>query len=368
MQTTDLFCILAQIAIGTTEPSEFPGASEEQWTEFLAIARKQGIIAVIFGAIEKLPAEKQPSLRNKLHWIGLADIIVKQNEKITALCQKIDKEMAGIGIRSCILKGQGMATYYPNPLYRNSGDIDLWVQLETPTDDFEADVKELLKRVASLGKGEPRDPGQHHAEWEVEGVSVELHYRSGEFYTKKIDKRYHKIAKEEFKNIRATDAGFHIPSNYFNMVQQMEHLQRHLLFEGIGLRQLCDYSLLLLKSTEEERNKAAKAISYLNMKRTASAFMWIMKHVFNIPDDRLLFAPNEKLGKAAMEETMSFGGNMGLMRDHMPKDQFNALPPHKKFLYILSERKPGFKYAPREIMAELWSQFKVIINNKKGIS
>ena len=365
MQTTELFGQLIQVAIGTRNADDFSGATEQQWTDLLAIARKQGVIAVCFGGIEKLAREKQPPLRTKLHWIGLVDLIVKQNEKITALCKTVTEEMKSVGVSSCILKGQGMATYYPTPLYRNSGDIDLWIQLDKPTDNFEADVKEMLKRITTIGRGEPTNPGPHHAEWSADGVEVELHYRPGEFYNKKIDRKYKQFGLEEFKNNRPTDAGFYIPTTYFNMVQQMEHLQRHLLFEGIGMRQLCDYAILLLSSTEEERKRAAKTLRELNLKRPAAALMWVIKHIFGIPDERLLFTPNEKLGRMALQDAMDFGGNMAHQRYHMPKEQFNALSNINKFRYMLHERKHTFKYAPREAFAELCYQINVIISRRK---
>ena len=366
MQATELFSQLLQVAIGTRKAVDFQGASAEQWTEILAIARKQGVIAVVFGAIETLPKEKQPPLRNKLQWIGLADVIVNQNEKVSAVCRALDKELAEVGVRSAVLKGQGIATYYPVPKYRNSGDIDLWVQLEKPTDDFEADIKEILKRVESLGKGAPRDPGHHHAEWEVDGISVELHYRPGMFYAKKYDKIYHKMAVEDFPNVRKSEAGFHIPTTYFNLVQMMEHLQRHLLFEGVGLRQLCDYAIVLLQSTEDERTRVRKAIKKLHLSGPASAFMWILQEVFALPKDILLVTPKEKFGRDVLADVMDYGGNMAKMKVRIAKEDFEALSPVGKFIYILKGRKNNFKYAPRETVAEICWQFDIIIKNRRS--
>lgn len=365
MSNQEIFYHLVQIAIGTRDISEFKGANPEQWMAVFSMAKKQGLLAVTYGTIEKLPSALQPPLQVKFSWIRCMELIVKQNEKISALCREVDKMMTGIGIRSCVLKGQGMATYYPNPLYRNSGDIDLWIRLEKPSGNFDADVEEMLKRIESLGKGKPYDPGPHHAEWKLEDISIELHYLPGEFYVQKYNERYKLFAQEEFKNNRHIDAGFSIPTTYFNMVQQMEHLQRHLLFEGIGLRQLCDYAILLLCSTEEERKKVAKTLGELNLKRSASALMWVIKKIFGVPEERLLFKPDEKLGKIALLDAMDFGGNLARQRYHMPKEQFSALSSFNKFRYMLHERKRSFKYAPRETFAELCHQISIIIKNRK---
>ena len=48
------------------------------------------------------------------------------NDRLTRLVPMFQAE----GINAILLKGQGMARYYPNPLRRQCGDIDLYIGME----------------------------------------------------------------------------------------------------------------------------------------------------------------------------------------------------------------------------------------------
>ena len=40
---------------------------------------------------------------------------------------ELTRRFRSVGFKSCVLKGVGMAQYYPEPERRLFGDIDLWV-------------------------------------------------------------------------------------------------------------------------------------------------------------------------------------------------------------------------------------------------
>lgn len=357
MSTQDIFCQLVQIAIGTRDVSEFTAVSQEQWQELFRIAKKQGLLAVTFGAIEKLSPSLQPPLQVKLSWIRCRELIVTQNEKISALCREIDEVLPKVGISSCVLKGQGIATYYPIPEYRNSGDIDLWVRLTTPSDNFESDIDKIIEKVKGLNLGHVHDPEYHHVEWTVQGVEVELHYRPGEFQDKKTNRLYQEWSVNEFDGIKETDYGFHIPSAKFCLVQLMEHMLRHIIMtEGLGMRQMCDYAVLLMKTTKEEKAEALKVIQMLGMSNLARCIMWIMSTAFAVPDEYLLLPPSKKYGTLLIENIWA-GGNLGQRMEKEGPD-FKTLSFFQKLRYLYNDRKFRFQIAPKEAWAELKGSLK----------
>lgn len=365
MSTQDIFCQLVQIAIGTRDVSEFTAVSQEQWQELFRIAKKQGLLAVTFGAIEKLSPSLQPPLQVKLSWIRCRELIVAQNEKISALCREIDTLLPQVGVRTCILKGQGMATYYPIPEYRNSGDIDLWVCLENATDDLDADVKVIIEKVTALKRGNIHDLSYHHVEWTVDGVEVELHHRPGKYFNKRTDKMYQKWASEEFENRKLSDVGFHIPSAKFCLVQLIEHMMRHIVYcEGLGLRQMCDYAVLLQKTTKEEKDDALRMIHKLGMKNLAQGLMWVMKKAFALPDAILIIEPSQKYGEILLTNIWE-GGNLGMNIEH-EEDNFASLSVFGKLKVLLSVRKKKYMLAPKETVAEFIELLKKIIKNRKN--
>ncbi len=69
---------------------------------------------------------------NKLAYIfesvGLLEQIKKQNLLVNERANMLTRIFSSWNYRSCILKGQGVAQLYSNPLLRQSGDIDIWVE------------------------------------------------------------------------------------------------------------------------------------------------------------------------------------------------------------------------------------------------
>lgn len=63
-----------------------------------------------------------------MQWIAMGLALEKRNQLLNVRCKEITKISNGLGLCSCVLKGQGVAMLYPNPLRRQNGDIDLWVE------------------------------------------------------------------------------------------------------------------------------------------------------------------------------------------------------------------------------------------------
>ena len=97
---------------------------------------------------------------------------------------------------------------------------------------------------------------------------------------------------------------------------------RHLIDEGVGLRQIIDYyfclrqfkvqSLEFKDSGEFERFKSSRVqiIYWLGMKRFAGALMWVMRELLLMPEEMLLCSAVEKDGRFLMKEIL-MAGNFG---------------------------------------------------------
>lgn len=164
-----LFFELIQVAIGTRIClSHTPSADE--WSELYNIAKKQSLVGVCFAGVQKLQTQRQePPEMTYLTWMGMAAKIQQRNEVITRQCVELQAKLSADGFHSCILKGQGVAQYYPDHLriLRQSGDIDIFVE-----GGFEK-VITAAQKIARVGTC-----SYVHAEWEVfDDTEVELHYR-----------------------------------------------------------------------------------------------------------------------------------------------------------------------------------------------
>lgn len=139
MTIEQLFFELIQVAIGTrTCLSHTPSADE--WGELYAMAKKQSLVGVCFAGVQKLQAQRQePPEMLYLTWMGMAAKIQQRNEVVNRQCVELQAKLSADGIRSCILKGQAIASLYTSTgsaqvgdlaLLRQSGDIDVLVDCE----------------------------------------------------------------------------------------------------------------------------------------------------------------------------------------------------------------------------------------------
>ena len=102
----------------------FQGAN---WREVMQIASAQGVFAVTFDGIEKLPEACRPDREILIQWFGR----VCYQEKLYERNWKVAKKLADLwlseGIETLVLKGRVIAQYYPKPAHRYSCDLDVFI-------------------------------------------------------------------------------------------------------------------------------------------------------------------------------------------------------------------------------------------------
>ncbi len=305
-----LFYELVQVALGK-RPCLCRPPSDFEWRMLLNIAQKQAVVGCLICALESLNNRGQkPPLEILYEWIGLSEQIKVQNLLLNKRCSEISALFADAGFKSCILKGQGNALMYPDPLSRNSGDIDLWVK---------GSRKEICDYV--LSKCPDAQDGDMHIEAPFfNDVVVEVHYFPRYSSVPKYDKRLQTWFKEksdaQFTNwvkLSPESAEYVcVPTAQFNAVQQMSHIMGHFFVEGIGLRQFLDYFYVLRKLHEEQSSDNYEELfDYLGMLKFARGVMWVEKEILGLDEKFLLTNPDENLGKAILKE-IEEGGNFGV--------------------------------------------------------
>lgn len=300
------FFELLRLSLGNcTELSKVPSARE--WEELFEVAKQQAVVGVFFDGIERLSLEQRPDYNLMLKWIGVVQMIeasAKHNLKRTKeLVAKFDDA----GYESCVLKGVSAARYYPHPLRRQCGDIDLW------TFERRRDVMLWLR-----DKYEIEHQVWHNVGVEIfDDVPVEVHFHPAWVYTPSRNYRLQrffdiyriKFIKDLSRGENKKEEGFNIMPVEFDVVFSLVHSFRHFLAEGLKMRQVCDYFFILKRCQIEhvDLKKSVGIIESIGLGRYASAMMYVLCEVLGMPETMMLCEPNEKEGRFLMKDIVSFG-------------------------------------------------------------
>ncbi len=249
----------------------FSQLSHSEFEELMALAGEQTVTGLVGDCLIKnnikLEREDALSLFAKLKAIEKRNAHV--NENLVSFVNFMERK----GVDYIIVKGQVAGALYPNPDARMSGDVDLY---------FVGDNYEKIKGLVEqrLGKQLSKLSDGKHVEFEVNNVVFELHEKLSRLATRKHQEYWDQmidnailegtdtvtIAGKEIKTLSAT----------YNALYIFVHLFYHMTASGVGLRQLCDWAMVLhnlndnVNDNEKLLNTKAQRDKVFNDNRTPS--------------------------------------------------------------------------------------------------
>lgn len=309
----NLFIELLQVTLGTREKlSQVPSMLE--WKAIYNEAERQAVAGIMVTGLERLPNNQRPPQAVLLQWIGFCQQIEIQNSLTTKICQKICKQLDEDGFLVCVLKGQSNYRYYPQEMKnrRSCGDIDVWV---VPSDICRHPVRKVLEYVQSNFEMNGLC-WLHTSHVEKSGIPVEIHFRSSFMSEPCKNRRFQKY----FDKIESCREYYDLDGETIpvmkvdeDVIYQMNHLYRHVLDEGIGMRQIVDYYYLLTAWNKKHtcsKEEIMKIGSWLGMKKFAGALMYVLREVCGMKNELLLCPASVSDGEFLMSEIL-LSGNFG---------------------------------------------------------
>lgn len=318
----------------------------EEWKKLYKEAKRQALVGVLYSAVEQLPVEQQPPKEVLLPWYVNVQQIKRFNVQLDKIVPQVVRFFADAGWRSVILKGQGVARYYPQPWLRMPGDIDIWV------DASRDDILNLLRQYE-----EHISLYYLHAEFRhFKPAMVEVHFmpswmsdpfrnmRLQRFFKMHTDEQMsHKVNWGSEPNLVA------VPTNEFNALFLLLHIYRHFFDEGIGLRQLMDYYYVLRNGiTEKERDEVVKMIKKMGLERFTGAVMYILCRVFGMEKKNCLLCPDEREGKFLLKEVL-LAGNFGHFDSRLLRKDKETRADH--FVRRVKRNLRFWRGYPREVFS-----------------
>lgn len=338
-----LFFELFRIALGNAvQLSRVPTVQE--WGALFDCARRHAVMGIFFHGIEQLPVKQRPPREILLQWYAATEQIKRMNREVNRDAVSLTRRLEKDGFPAVVLKGQGVAALYPDPLLRMPGDIDVYVK------GSRQKVTDYLLRTA---RGHLHIAYKEAVYPTEERTVVEIHYTPAllrcPWTNWHLQHFMHGRGSDLWGQVVELPEGvgvIPVPGRRFNAVFLLAHIYRHLFGEGIGWRQIVDYHYFLMGGlTERERMDTVKILKSLRMWRFTRGMMYVLQTYLGLPEKYLLTLPDKAEGDFLMHEIMR-GGNFNRYDDFViPRDEGRV---HRLFR-VMHANSHLFVHYPQEV-------------------
>lgn len=268
------------------------GREDTDWQTIYQLARRQAVLGVVFDGIGTLPQELRPPRPLYIEWCARVAQIESTNEHLDCVAAELFAIYRKAGLHPVLLKGQGIATYYPNPKHRQCGDIDVYIGTEQYKD---------AKQIMEAAGGVPGDEESvKHLDFEYKNIQIEIHRIAATLHHPTSGSKLKSFSHTYLhasKPYLATIGGERIPvpAPTFNAVYLFIHAFNHFLSSGIGLRQLCDWARLIKTATTDiDHTEVTTQLSSMRLLKAAGSFAYITTTYLGLPPDCIPFPETSK--------------------------------------------------------------------------
>lgn len=211
------------------------------WDEVYRLAEEQSVTGIVLAGIEH--SNIKPPQELLLQWIGEVQILEQQNKSMNNFVAELIEKMRKADIYTLLVKGQGIAQCYEKPLWRASGDVDLFL-----SDSNYIKAKAFLIPMASFMEAEY--DYKKHLGMNIDQWVVELHGSLRCGLSVGMDRAIDKVQNDVFfaGNVRSWSNGktqVFLTGVDCDVIFVFTHFIKHFYTGGLGLRQICDWCRLM---------------------------------------------------------------------------------------------------------------------------
>ena len=244
-----LFALLrASLHERVPEESYFVGATDKDWKRCYRLAARQGVKALAWDGIVKLPSELMPPKEVKLSW---ATGVMSYEQVYSRYCQTLNelaRQYAEHGIVTMQIKGVGLSALYPIPSHREGGDIDIYTYSADTTKMSHEEANNFADQLMREQGIEVDVEYYKHSNFYYKGIPIENHkcflnVHESPFFAH-ADEVLHKYMAPTLTTLPVGE--ILTPSAKFNTLFLAFHAARH-YGSGLSLHHLCDWVVLINK-------------------------------------------------------------------------------------------------------------------------
>lgn len=269
VRDTLFYLLYSYIAKSSPDVERLKGLSQEEWDMLFKVSKEQGVTALIFEKIQYLPAEVAPSKQLMLQWFSHTLTIENQMKQKYAVAVDFAERLNAVDIPVVVLKGFAVASYYPNPFYRECGDLDCYMM----------GLMEQGEAVAHSFGASTEEANYKHSHIHFKGLTIENH----KYFTSFNNTTNGKHTEQVLRNLLFDEEPLFIgdtkllkPNCNFNAFFLAKHALRHFIDEAISLRHIVDWALFL--KAEGDNVDWERLLPYMDSSRILT-FVKILNYV-----------------------------------------------------------------------------------------
>lgn len=310
----ELFLALSRISLwgDTTEEAEKILKNKTiDWNAILDLAKRQTVTGIIADAVRQLPENLKPenTICEKLTSFLRNSLL--QHEKLNSVVVRSMEIFKANDIHAVLLKGQGTAAHYPNPILRQCGDIDIYVGPE----NYEK-ACECIKELVGENGVETPDMRDKHTHAHYGNIEIEIHRYAEWHHNLFLRGSYIKFTNYWLKpnfceKVNILDKEINIPQKQFNTLYTFFHFWHHFVGSGVGLRHIIDWCLLLQNAKGEiDEAQLEKDLKKFKILRGWQIMGWIAVNKLGMTQDSVPCYTDKYMKKAKMVwDKLLEGGN-----------------------------------------------------------
>lgn len=312
----EVLFVLLRLGLGTSKDiqkenlSDLFLANEKQWVQLEEEARFHGVSGIVLDGIQTIINELGPNCfcrsippnvwkKNILRWIGeVQQGYEAGNLQQILVADTIQRRWEEGGIRTMLMKGLAIGSYYPEPKHRCPGDIDCYL-----FNDY-ARGNELAKEWAD-------NVDEHwykHSVIAYGGQTIENHQFFVHTREGKNSKQLNQILCDTLKDVHfETLPGTEVllPPPMFNAIFLTYHAQAHFLEEGLRLKQLLDWAMFLKRDADKiDWQEFYSICEKYHLRRFADAATDIAVHYLGVKLDNNQIVTNSPYTEKVLQSTI----------------------------------------------------------------
>jgi len=267
-----------------------------KWKRLYTMSLLHGVTGLVADGIEKcgddpfmsIPQEQIEAWQRAVKEIESGN--KEANIEISALFSRMNHDR----LRPILMKGQGLAALYPNPMRRKSGDVDIYFPYASHVD-----------RANEWARTEGEDVDESEKwrlSYTIDGVRIENHARLAMFTNAIANAKLQSIIEAE---IKCCDSSYVVINGYkvevppptLNLLVILIRITRYILNDGISIKQLVDLGMFMrCEGDKVDFVKLQQWIEKLRMQEMAGLIGSVMIGLLGFAADELPFMPERYSG------------------------------------------------------------------------